>query len=182
MLRYFSLIQKYIEPNSDLYRVYIVHVSNVTRLAIKVAKKKGLSPLQLQFIEEASMLHDIGIVNTNTPEIFCYGEKPYIAHLTEGREILLKEGLPLHARVAANHVGVGGLTKAEIVNQNLDLPAHDIVAETIEEKIISYADCYYSKNPRNLWRKKKYEEIVEKLTKRPSHQARFKKWYKEFGD
>ncbi|MFY0672742.1 MAG: HD domain-containing protein [Bacteroidia bacterium] len=182
MLPYFSLIQKYIDPASDLYRVYIIHVSNVTRLAIKIARKKGLSALQLQFVEEASMLHDIGIINTKTPEIFCFGEKPYIAHLTEGREILFKENLPLHARVAANHVGVGGLTKDEIVNQHLPLPPHDIVAETIEEKIISYADCFYSKNPKNLWRKKKYEEIVEKLAKRPGHQERFKQWYKEFGD
>ena len=182
MLSYFSLIQKYIDPTSDLYRVYIVHLSNVTRLALKIAKRKGLSPLQIQFIEKAFMLHNIGIVNTNTPEIFCFGDKPYIAHLTEGKEILLSENLPLHARVAANHVGIGGLTKSEIVKQNLPLPPHDIVAETIEEKIISYADCYYSKNPKNLWRKKKYEEIVEKLAKRPGHQERFKKRYKEFGD
>ncbi len=182
MLPYFNIIQKYIDPTSELYRIYIIHVSNVTRLAIKIARKKKLSMLQVEFIEEACMLHDIGIVNTNTPEIFCYGDKPYIMHLIEGREILLKEGLPLHARIAANHVGVGGLTKKEIVDQKLQLPPVDIVAETIEEKIISYADLFYSKNPKNLWKKKSIEELKVKLARRPKHLERFKKWSLEFGD
>lgn len=182
MLPYFSIIQKHIDPVSDLYRIYIIHVSNVTRLALKVGKRLKLKKGQLEFIEEASMLHDIGIVKTNTPEIFCYGKEPYIMHLIEGREMLLKEGLPLHARVAANHVGVGGLSKQTIIKKKIPLPKEDFLAETIEEKIISYADLFYSKNPDKVWKKKSPNEIKEKLIKRPENLELFKKWYKEFGE
>ena len=160
----------------------MVHVSNVTSLALKIAKRQKLKKSQLEFIEEACMLHDIGIVKTNTPDIFCYGKQPYIMHLIEGREMLINEGLPLHARVAANHVGVGGLSKETIKKKKIPLPVEDFLAETIEEKIISYADLFYSKNPDKIWKKKSVSEIKEKLTKRPESLALFKKWYKEFGE
>ncbi|MBI1183823.1 HDIG domain-containing protein [bacterium] len=182
MVPYFSIIEKYINPGSKAFRIYTIHVTNVTRLALHIAQRQGLTPTQLQFIEEAAMLHDIGIVKTKTPEIGCYGDQPYLRHLTAGKKILKKEGLPLHARVAANHVGVGGLSKEDIVKQKLPLPAKDILCETIEERIISYADLFYTKNPKNLWRKKTFDEIVTKLDRRPEHQERFKEWYIEFGE
>lgn len=160
----------------------MVHVTNVTHLALDIGKRLGLKDGQLEFIEEACMLHDIGIVKTNSPEIGCYGELPYLRHLTAGRKILKKEGLPLHARVAANHVGVGGLSKETIKAEKLPLPHKDIICESIEEKIISYADLYYSKNPDNLWRKKSFEEIKVKLQKRPQQLELFEQWHELFGE
>jgi len=182
MLAYFEIIQKYIPPTSEAYRVYVVHVSLVTHLALKIARSQGLSTKQLEFIEEAAMLHDIGIIRTNSPSMHCYGDQPYLAHLIEGKNILNNEGLPLHARVASNHVGVGGLSKNEIIKQNLPLPHEDILCESIEEKIISYADLWYSKNPQKLWQKATREGLKSKLKKRPSSLSRFNEWYVTFGE
>lgn len=182
MLAYFEIIQKYIPPTSDTYRIYIVHVSLVTNLALKIAKKLDLDDEQLQFIEEAAMLHDIGIVKTNSPSMYCSGKLPYLAHLTEGKAILELEGLPRHAKVAANHVGVGGLSKKEIVDQDLPLPPIDILCESIEEKIISYADLWYSKNPKKLWQQLSLKKLRSKLEKRPESLLRFNHWYEKFGE
>jgi len=182
MLAYFPIIQKHFFQSGEAYRIYVVHVTLVTRLAIKIARRQGLSSDSLTFIEEAGMLHDIGIAYTNSPELGCHGPHPYLMHLIEGRRVLLAEGLPKHARVAANHVGVGGLSAQQIVESGLPLPAEDILCESIEEKIISYADIWYSKKPKNLWKKKSYEELCKKLEKRPESLKLFKKWHKEFGE
>ena len=181
MLNYFSLIDKYI-PKGKVYHIYTIHVAMVTRLALKIARRQNLSAKQLQFIEEACMLHDIGIARTDASRIGCYGELPYIQHVLEGRKILEEEGLPNHARVAANHIGVGGISKSEIVTQKLKLPDEDILCEQIEDKIISYADLFYSKNPKKLFEKKSVKSIREKIKDRPEQEARFQVFHRQFGE
>jgi len=61
-----------------------------------------------------------------------------------GRELLEKEGFPLHALVCERHIGTG-LAITDIESQNLLLPRRDMRPLTIEEKIICYADKFYSK-------------------------------------
>src|SRR5437762_10894206 len=119
---YFRIIHKYINPRSFTYRIYIVHVSLVTSKALKIAKHLKLDGDRRRFIEEAAMLHDIGIIHVKAKEIGCRGKLPYICHISEGRKILEAEGLPLHAKIAENHIGVGGLTLEEIINEKLPLP------------------------------------------------------------
>lgn len=180
MLDYFSIIRKHI-PKGPLYRIYTVHVTMVTQLALRLAREQGLPSSSLEFIEEASMLHDIGIYRTKAPKIHCFGELPYIQHVTEGRDILLKLKLPDHAAVAANHIGVGGISKNEIIEQNLPLPHEDILCVTMEERIISYADLFFSKKMDKLYQQKSVSQIRTKLTKRPKQLKKFNHWYKEFG-
>lgn len=180
MLDYFSIINKHI-PKGPLYRVYTVHVTMVAQLALRLAREQGLSTSSLEFIEEASMLHDIGIYRTKAPKIHCHGELPYIQHVIEGREILLKYGLPDHAAVAANHIGVGGISKKEIVEQDLPLPHKDILCVTMEERIISYADLFFSKKVDRLFQQKSVSQIRNKLTSRPKQLKKFNHWYREFG-
>jgi uncharacterized protein len=95
-----------------------------------VAKHKEL-PVDVQFMEEAAMLHDIGIYRCDAPSIHCHGTEPYLRHGPIGGEILRAEGLPRHARVAERHTGTG-------------LPGYE--PETLEEQIICYADKFYSKS------------------------------------
>ncbi len=177
---YFQIIHKYIDPNSLVYPIYIVHCSLVTNKALTIAKRLHLSPESQTFIEEAAMLHDIGIVRTNTPDIYCYGDLPYLCHLTEGRKILEAEGLPRHALVAETHVGVG-LSKEQILAQNLPLPPRDIKPTTIEEEIIGYADLFFSKNPEKLWRERTLKKVREGVVKRGKEQAAtLEDWIKRF--
>ena len=49
------------------------------------------------------------------------------------------------ARVAELHTG-SGLTSAEITQQKLPLPARDYLPSSLLEKLICYADKFYSKS------------------------------------
>ncbi|MCE7984936.1 MAG: HD domain-containing protein [Caldilinea sp. CFX5] len=177
---YFRIIHKYIPPDSPTYPIYLIHCQLVANKALTIAKNLRLSEKKQTFIEEAAMLHDIGIIRTNTPDIFCYGDLPYLCHLSEGRAILEAEGLPRHALVAETHVGVG-LTKEQIQEQGLPLPHRDMKPTTIEEEIISFADLFYSKNSEKLWREKPLKKVRENIAKRGKDQlAILDDWIKRF--
>lgn len=166
MIDYFELIHKYINPASLTYRYYIPHVAMVTHKALQIALRLDLSEAQRRFIEEAAMLHDIGIIKVQAPEIGCTGDLPYVRHLIAGREILEREGLPRHALVAERHAGVG-ISRQEIIERGLPLPPQDMMPESLEEKIISWADLFYGKNPNpgQVWLEQPIDKVRQKLAK-----------------
>lgn len=179
-IEYFKIIQKYIPADSPTYPIYITHVTLVTKKALDIARKLGLTERQLQFIEEAGMLHDIGIVKISDEEISCTGDLPYIAHGVEGRKILEAEGLPEHALICERHTGVG-IFKDEIIARNLPLPEHDMLAVSTEEKIVSYADLFFTKDPKRIWYERTIEEAkgtIEKFGQK--YVDIFEEWQKEF--
>ncbi|MBO7100304.1 MAG: HD domain-containing protein [Bacteroidaceae bacterium] len=157
-----ELIHRYCERNPALEDILLKHSSDVANRALKIADKHPEFQLDRQFLYEAAMLHDIGIVYVDAPAIFCYGAEPYIKHGLLGGEILRKEGLPTHARVAERHTGTG-LTRLNILQQALPLPPDDYVPETLEEQIICYADKFYSKT--KLDEEKTFERALASLGK-----------------
>lgn len=176
---YFFIIHKYIEPGSKLYSLYLPHVVLVAAKALEVARRLGLSEDQLRFIEEAAMLHDIGISRVHAPQLGAEGELPYSAHIIEGAKILRDEDLPRHARVAETHTGVG-LFADDLTRDNLGLPPRDYVTETIEEKIISWADIFFSKRPEMLWHERTMEEAREEIAQYGERYAKiFDEWREE---
>lgn len=116
-----KLIDKYYQNHPGAKKYLLAHSRAVAQKTINLSERLGFSPEVTEFVKEAAMLHDIGIYLTNAPHINCQGKEPYIRHGTLGRKILEKEGLPLHAKVAERHIGVG-LTAKEIKEQNLPLP------------------------------------------------------------
>jgi uncharacterized protein len=176
---YLELIHKYIKSDSQAYPFYIIHVSLVTQKALFIARKLNLSETSLKFIEEASMLHDIGICQVENEEFGTSGG-PYITHGVAGAEILRHEGYPKHALVAERHVGTG-LSKEEIIKINLPLPAQNFFSETIEEKIICYADLFYSKSSDTLWKERTLNEVRTSVAKYGSDGVvKLEKWIKDF--
>ncbi|MBO7318136.1 MAG: phosphohydrolase, partial [Bacteroidales bacterium] len=79
------------------------------------------------------------------PSIHCHGKAHYIQHGIIGAQLLRAEGLEAHARVCERHIGVG-LTANDIIAQNLPLPHCDMLPETLEEKLVCYADNFFSKS------------------------------------
>lgn len=78
------------------------------------------------------MLHDIGIFLCDAPGIECHGSAPYIEHGPLGADLLRREGAPeWAARVAERHTGVG---------------IGPLVPETLLERLVCYADKFYSKS------------------------------------
>jgi len=158
----FDIIHKYYDPHSELYRILVTHSILVTKKALDITsvfqKRQLQNEIDLAFIYEAAMLHDIGIFRCAAPEIFCAGSAPYICHGVMGREILENEGLPRHALVCERHTGVG-LSQQDVIQQNLPLPLRDYLPLSLEEKIICLADRFYSKTPHELFYEKKLRQI-----------------------
>jgi uncharacterized protein len=175
-----KIIKKYYKPKSKSYHFLIEHSRMVTKKALKVAEKvKRLNP-NFDFIREASMLHDIGILLVSEPKIGCYGGKLYVCHGILGREILEKEGLLRHALVCERHVGVG-ITKKDVLENNLPLPKRDMLPVSIEEKIICFADKFYAKI-KNTSYENSPEEIIKNLAPFGQDKVeRFESWLKFFG-
>lgn len=157
-----KLLEKFYPPGSLAHRVLLRHSRRVADHAVAVARRLApTTPVDIRFVEEAALLHDIGILHTAAPKIGCFGPLPYLAHASKGREMLEAEGLPRHALVCERHVGVG-LSAAEIMALKLPLPHREMVPLSVEEEIITYADLFYSKNP------------VEQDRPRPVAQVRIK--------
>lgn len=179
---YFKVIHTYIPPESFVYRVYLPHVSLVTAKSVKIAKKLGLSREQLRFIEEAAMLHDIGIISVRKYSLSAEDHLPYICHASAGREILEREGLPQHALVAERHIGLG-LSKSEIIEHKYPLPHRDMLPESIEEKIICWADLFFGKKPEKLWLESSLDDVKKKVARYGERQEReFQEWLALFGE
>ncbi|MGN0234164.1 MAG: HDIG domain-containing metalloprotein [Bacteroidaceae bacterium] len=174
-----EIIHRYCIGNIQLEQLLLQHSKDVARKALQVAAHHPELNLDCAFLEEAALLHDIGIVSVNAPNIFCHGTKPYICHGLAGAEILRKEGLPLHARVAERHTCTG-ITRKAIEQQNLPLPLGDYLPETIEEQVICYADKFFSKS--HPEHEKTLEEATRSLWKfGPECAEKMMRWNSMFG-
>jgi uncharacterized protein len=130
------------------------------------------------FVEEAAMLHDIGVFRCDASGIECYGDKPYICHGIIGAQLLRDEGYPLHAQVCERHTGAG-LSAKDIAEQGLPLPHIDFLPISIEEQIICFADKFFSKT--RLTQEKTLEQAYKSVAKFGAESAlRFSKWSEMF--
>lgn len=155
-----GIIEKYYKPRTPIYETLVTHSSMVKEKALECIRRRGLE-VDIDFVAEAAMLHDIGIFRCHAPGIYCTGALPYICHGTEGKKILEHEGLPRHALVCERHTGAG-LSAGDIIRQNLPIPRHDMLPLSLEEKLICYADKFFSKSG-NLREEKTLESIMDSM-------------------
>lgn len=153
-----EIIQKYYPVKSDAFRILVTHSRSVADKALAIARMHPEMSLDLQFIEEAAMLHDIGIFRCNAPEIDCHGSAEYICHGYLGAALMRAEGLPRHALVCERHTGTG-LSLEMILERNLPIPHRDMRPVSMEEQLICFADKFYSKT------KLECEKPIEKIRK-----------------
>ncbi len=159
---YNKIIDKYYPGVDKLRDIFLTHSTLVARRALKICDSHPELHLDRDFVEEAAMLHDIGICRCDAPGISCFGTEPYICHGIIGAEMLRAEGYPRHARVCERHTGAG-LTKDEIISQGLPLPHRDFLPETLEEQLVCYADKFYSKT--HPEREKTFEHAEKSLAR-----------------
>ncbi len=159
-----AVIDKYYPAGTLAHKYFFIHSVKVTELALKIAEHNPQLNPDIKFILKGAMLHDIGIIKTNASDIGCNGKYRYIAHTYLGREILEKEGFSEIARVCETHVGVG-LSKKDIQKSNFPLPHRDMLPKSVEEKIICYADKFYSKSEKHLLIPKPEDKIRKKVLK-----------------
>ncbi len=107
----------------------IEHCQRVTKIAMRIANsfvEKGFE-VDLDLVEIGALMHDIGRSRTHSVE-----------HGVIGGRITREMGLPEPlSRIIERHIGAG-IPRDEA--ERIGLPKADYVPETLEEKIVTYAD------------------------------------------
>lgn len=182
MTDYRTIIDKYYPPDApdpETRRIFLLHARQVANLALALNNERGLG-LDPADVEAAAMMHDIGIFATDAPGIHCFGKAPYMQHGIIGAELLRNEGAPEEwALVAERHTGTG-ITAEDVFQQNMPLPLADYMPETMLEKLVCYADKFYSKS--GSMRKKSLERVRASMARHGSDTLnRFQRLYDTFG-
>ncbi len=177
-MKYQEIIDQLYPAGSRLRDIYMTHARQVTDLALEIAHRLEL-PLDDELITAAAMLHDIGICLTDAPSIDCHGSEPYIRHGILGAELLRARGVDERiAAVAERHTGAG-ITVDDIDAQGLPLPRRDFQPRTLLERLVCYADKFYSKT--RLDSPKTLEQARASMARRgPATTARFEALHREF--
>ena len=174
----FALIDKFYPEDNELKHILLVHSRSVADKALALAQKHPELNLDLAFIGEAAVLHDIGIFQTDAPDIQCFGTYPYICHGYLGADLVRKEGFPRHALVCERHTGAG-LSLQNILDRGLPLPHRDMLPVSMEEQIICFADKFFSKT--NLDKEKSLDKPRKSVAKHGEEGAvRFDHWCELF--
>ena len=157
-----AIIEKYYPEDNALRKLLLKHSRSVADKAWWVAGRHPELGLDHAFLEEAALLHDIGIFLTDAPEIFCTGSHPYICHGYLGADLMRSEGFPRHALVCERHTGAG-LSLHDIVGRGLPVPRRDMLPVSMEEKVVCFADKFFSKSRPD--KEKTVEEALKSLSK-----------------
>ena len=82
MIDYEQILKKYCGDNTELYQILMTHSRQVADRALTIlsahpqwVESGEVDPV---FVEEAAMLHDVGVVLCNAPKIHSLGTHAYI--------------------------------------------------------------------------------------------------------
>ena len=173
-----KIIDKYYPAGTRRRDIYMKHCRQVADKALEIARRKAL-PLDEDDIVTGAMLHDIGIALTDAPGIDCHGTLHYMCHCTAGADLLRREGFDERfARIAERHTGAG-ITADEVAASGLPVPVRDYLPETLLERLICYADKFYSKS--GDMKENPLERVIDSMSKfTPATLSRFNALHAEF--
>ncbi len=157
-----EIIDKFYPQETELRHILLTHSLSVTQKALSIIDAHPELSIDRSFVEEATLLHDIGIFLTDAPSIQCFGEHPYIAHGYLGADLLRKEGLEKHAFVCERHTGAG-LSLEQIIQNELPIPHREMLPISLEEQVICFADKFFSKS--HLDQEKTVEKARKSISK-----------------
>jgi len=176
-----DIIPRFYPPHAYAFSILWRHSNAVAEKACAIAHTVAeTEDVDINFVYQAAMLHDIGILFVHAPDLGCYGEHPYIMHGVCGAKLLRAEGLERHASVCENHIGVG-LTIEDIEQQQLPLPQRNMLPQNIETQIVAYADLFFSKHPDRLELEKTPTQVRNSLKKFSTAKVEvFDSWHRRF--
>lgn len=133
-----ALHEKYAPSETSFVSVF-THCQIITDIAMQLLDNHPELAVDRELVRTGCLLHDIGV--------YALSGDDYITHGIKGDDLLRAEGFPEElCRIASHHTGVG-LKREDISRQKLPLPDRDFIAETIEERLVMYADKFHSKAP-----------------------------------
>jgi len=146
----------------------IAHCKAVSALAVQIAKaceKNGLN-VDIKLVQVGALLHDIGRSKTHS-----------VNHVVVGAEIARSLNLPESiVYIIERHVG-GGITIDEA--KKLGWPVKSYLPQTLEEKIVNYADKLIE-GPRRVRIERTIKKFSRELGEEHLSIKRVKKLHEEF--
>ena len=142
-----AIINKYYPEDNELKHILLAHSRSVADKALWIAGKHPELNLDKQFLEEAAMLHDIGIFMTDAEGICCFGSYPYICHGYLGADLMRKEGFPRHALVCERHTGAG-MSLQSIIDQQLPVPHRNMFQFRWKNRLFALPTSF---SQRRIW-------------------------------
>lgn len=163
-------------PSKIAFDIIFPHCEIIWQICDQIIASGSLK-INKNLVKAGALLHDIGaykLIDKNG----VFDELNYIKHGIIGYNILKNAGFDEDlCRISKCHTGLG-LTKEYIKSANIDLPIDDYLAETIEERLVMYADKFHSKNPRfNTF--ESYRKTALKFGEENTN--KFDEFAKEFG-
>ena len=132
-------------PTTEAFASVHRHCEIVWSVAEQLLASPHLAHLDAELVRAGCLLHDIGVYRLYDADGRLDHEN-YIRHGLLGQELLEGVGLPaVLCRFCAHHTGVG-VTREDVVRQDLPVPPADYLAETPEERLVMYADKFHSKS------------------------------------
>lgn len=177
-----ALHRKYADfaKSPDAFKLIFGHCQAVSDIALWCAKNTDES-VNIELLQAAALLHDIGSYPFVEPEGHISGQGFYPQHAILGARILLDEGFDLRiSQIVETHLLLG-LTKEEIehpLGRKWSLPARDYTPETVEAELLCYADRFHSKDPAFNSFDSFYASLKKSL---PKQAAKFKAMSECFG-
>ncbi len=130
-------------PAPEVLDVVYTHCRIVCDIAGQLHARSGIDA-DLGLVRAGALLHDVGVYRLYDAA-GRLDHAQYIRHGLLGHELLRAERLPeALCRFASHHTGVG-ITREDVLRQELPLPPADYVAETPEETLVMYADKFHTK-------------------------------------
>lgn len=170
-----ALHRKY-APSEQVFALVWQHSQIVAEIAQELIEKNKLDVDQ-EFVRTGSLLHDIGAYLFISPE-GVFDKQHYIEHAHAGFNILKKEGFQTAiCDLVESHAGVG-ISKKDVQSRQLNIPAKDYFPQTIEAKLVLYADKFHTKSPA-FYSVEGYKKYVAQWGEDKA--ASFEKLVQEFG-
>jgi uncharacterized protein len=175
-----ALLAEAAGAGTPAFRLLWAHGRAVADKALELARRLGPAGLDLELLEQAALLHDVGAAFTAVPELGLAGDQPYIRHGVLGRAFCEARGLVRHGLVCERHLGAG-IGRDEIRTRRLPLPARDMRPLSDEEILIAYADKFFTKTAAALDAELSVAAVERGLARHGRDKvARFRDWHRRF--
>lgn len=118
-----ALLRKY-APTEIVFDLVFTHCKIVGDIATQLAEKSGAN-LDIELVKVGCLLHDIGVYPLFDKNGVETDTSKYITHGVRGEEILRGVGFAEELCRFASHPTGAGITKEQIVENDLPLPHDD---------------------------------------------------------
>ncbi|SNQ48731.1 conserved hypothetical protein [Frankia canadensis] len=132
-------------PSAAAFDLVFTHCRIVGDVAAALLAAGAAPRADRELLRAGALLHDIGVYRLYDAT-GRLDHAQYLRHGVLGHALLAAEGLPESlCRFCSCHTGVG-LTREDIEVGGLPIPPADYLAETVEERLVMYADKFHSKS------------------------------------